>query len=552
MNILLTSVGKREYLIRYFRKALDHKGEIYVANSTPVAAFKEADRAFVSPGIYEESYLPFLLQLCKEQRIRAILPLFDLDVLVLSHHKEEFERIGTTLIVSDPEVVELCQDKWKCFRFMREHNIKTPETWQNLYRVIREVQSFDAFFPFVIKPRMGMGTIGFYDNIQTMPELRVLYLRSVAETRKALEDYKIPSAEIERMQGTLIQERINGQEYSLDVICDLVGNYCNTVVKKKLKMQAGETQEAEVVENQALKDLGKRLALLLRPVGNLDVDVIVQSLTGEPYVIEINPRLGGGFPYTYISGVDLPEAIIYWLEKQAGERLDPGIPESAETCRCGHGQGAAGEDGKQLHLEETPGILAQKVILPEQVIVPQDILIRRTSEETRIREALYRLEDSLMPPLSQRGIDVAAYAHKLVENALVWVACDRNEEIIGLIAVYIKDKTDSKNTYDVRKQKDMEGAKDAGEISAGRNAYGTFFAIDRAYRGLHIGKRLFHTMLQELEAGDIQYLDFEVRSRNLTALRMYLGEGCEIREIRGEGVYLMRMPIEEQNRKKAS
>ena len=53
----------------------------------------------------------------------------------------------------------------------------------------------------------------------------------------------------------------------------------------------------------------------LRHVGNLDVDVM-QRANGDYCVLELNPRFGGGFPFSYEAGVNFPKAIICWLKNK--------------------------------------------------------------------------------------------------------------------------------------------------------------------------------------------------------------------------------------------
>ena len=55
-------------------------------------------------------------------------------------------------------------------------------------------------------------------------------------------------------------------------------------------------------------------------MGNLDVDVFEKD--GNYYVLELNPRFGGGFPCSYEAGVNPPKAILKWLN---GEPIDPSI-----------------------------------------------------------------------------------------------------------------------------------------------------------------------------------------------------------------------------------
>ena len=105
MNILLTSVGRRAYMVKYFKEALGMEGQVHVCNSDDkTVAFHYADKGIISPLIYDDNYIPFLLNYCKENQIDILLSLFDIDLLILARNRELFSEIGTKVIVlSDPE-----------------------------------------------------------------------------------------------------------------------------------------------------------------------------------------------------------------------------------------------------------------------------------------------------------------------------------------------------------------------------------------------------------------------------------------------------------------
>ena len=105
---MLTSVGRRAYMVKYFKEVLGNDGKVYVCNSDDKSiAFKYADEKVISPLIYDENYIPFLLDYCRKNEIDIVISLFDIDLLMLARHKKEFEKIGTKVIVSDPEIVEV-------------------------------------------------------------------------------------------------------------------------------------------------------------------------------------------------------------------------------------------------------------------------------------------------------------------------------------------------------------------------------------------------------------------------------------------------------------
>ena len=93
MNVLLTSVGRRAYMVKYFKEALGEGGQVHVCNSDDkTVAFHYADKSIISPLIYDDNYIPFLLDYCKENKIDMLLSLFDIDLLVLAKNKEIVEK----------------------------------------------------------------------------------------------------------------------------------------------------------------------------------------------------------------------------------------------------------------------------------------------------------------------------------------------------------------------------------------------------------------------------------------------------------------------------
>lgn len=311
MNILLTSAGRRGYLVKYFKAALEGNGEVHVANSSKYCpAFTYADYTVITPLIYDKEYINFLKKYCIEKEIDAIISLFDIDLLVLAEHKEEFENIGVTIVVSSVEVVETCNDKWNTYIFLKKAGFYTPRTYLNLEEALKNIEQKKLHYPLILKPRWGMGSIAIYtaDNEE---ELNAFYNKinnQIKESYLKYESIRTPKNTV------LIQEMLYGQEYGIDVINDLKGNYQTTIVKKKYAMRAGETDCAMTVQEAKLERCGENLSKALRHIGNLDIDVFYDG--NKPFVLEMNARFGGGYPFSHIAGADLPKAIVAWLKNE--------------------------------------------------------------------------------------------------------------------------------------------------------------------------------------------------------------------------------------------
>ncbi len=314
MNILFTSVGRRSYLIKYFREALGETGKIYATNSIEHStAFKYVDDHAVSPIIYSDEYIPFLLECCKKWDIKAIISLFDIDLMVLAKNRKRFEEIGVSIVVSETDVIDKCNDKWHTFNYLNEIGIKTPRTYIDLSSVLGDIGKGIISYPVIVKPRWGMGSLAIFEA-DNEGELKIFYSKSKKEISSSYLKYE---AEYDFDKCVLIQEKIQGQEYGLDIINDLKGNYINTIVKKKMGMRSGETDCAETVNDDQIKKIGEKISVNLKHIANLDTDIFVTE--EDIYVLEMNARFGGGYPFSHIAGVNLPEAIISWLN---GKKVD--------------------------------------------------------------------------------------------------------------------------------------------------------------------------------------------------------------------------------------
>ncbi len=320
INILITSAGRRSYLINYFKKALKNDGEVFAANSSSLStAFITADHTVVTPLIYDSEYIPFLLNYCRMNQISAIISLFDIDLPVLAKNRELFKEIGVKLIVAEKETIDICNDKWKTYQFLDRNGFKPPKTYLSLEDAKKAIEDMSIGFPLILKPRWGIGSAAIY-TASSMDELDFLYEFS---HRNIFDSYLKYESEEDKEHCVLIQEKINGQEYGMDIFNDLDSNYAGSVVKKKLSMRAGETDCALTVKNDKAEETAKKLGNLLRHVGNLDVDFF-EDASGIR-VLEMNARFGGGYPFSHAAGADLPLAIIKWLK---GETIDKKLLEA--------------------------------------------------------------------------------------------------------------------------------------------------------------------------------------------------------------------------------
>jgi len=313
-DVLLTCAGRRNYLVEFFRAALAGSGRVLAADArADAAALAEADAAFVTPDALDPHYPERLLELCAREDVGLVVPLNDLELPVLARERERFRAEGVQVVVSSPEVIDLCFDKLATARKLAEWGFAAPATFDELGAALHALDTGRLLPPAVVKPRWGSGSIGV-EFCQDRRELVLAHqLVSMRLGRTAL----AASSAADPEHAVLVQEHVPGQEYGLDIVNDLAGRTAAVFVKRKLAMRAGETDRAETVADADLEQLGHDLGTRLGHVGNLDCDLFVhrQGVT----VMELNPRFGGGYPFTHAAGANVPAALVAWWQGRAPE-----------------------------------------------------------------------------------------------------------------------------------------------------------------------------------------------------------------------------------------
>jgi carbamoyl-phosphate synthase large subunit len=307
MNVLLTCVGRRNYLVASFRQALQGRGLVYGADSDPYApALQACDKAFTVSPIDDSRYGDEILALCREHRVRLLVPLLDLELPIIAPIRDQFSAQGTVALVSSPAVVELCFDKWKTLRFLADCNLEHPASYLELAAVREALRKGEVQFPLVIKPRWGSASLGLeYSHDDQELEMAVALLK-----KKLPRTFLRCASMTDPCRSVLIQQQLHGEEYGLDVVNDLCGRYVTTFVRRKLRMRAGETDQAVTVDSDELEALGRIIGQRLGHVGSLDCDLFVSDDGFR--VLELNPRFGGGYPFSHIAGANVPAMLLAW------------------------------------------------------------------------------------------------------------------------------------------------------------------------------------------------------------------------------------------------
>ncbi len=262
------------------------------------------DLSYLVPHVNDPKYIQTLLKIAKENDVNMIVPLFDIDLHFLSKAKQLFKRVGVDVIISSENVIQIANDKLETFNFLKKHGFKSPKTYIDLKKVSDLVSCGQLSFPLVVKPRFGMGSIGVF-IAENLEELMFFYKYVHKQIDKSYLKKLSSTCDDEIV---LIQEHISGKEFGVDIFNDLSGEYIINVNKEKILMSYGETDISVVIKNKDLDKVSVELSSKLKHVGNLDIDVLYDGT--DYYVLELNARFGGGFPFSYLAGADFSKVLV--------------------------------------------------------------------------------------------------------------------------------------------------------------------------------------------------------------------------------------------------
>jgi len=284
LNILMTAGSRRVPLVQAFRSALRTlglPGSIIVADVNPLSpAVHVADRAYRVPMADAPDYVDELVGICATEQVRLVVPTIDDELPRLGAASEVFAAIGTLVACSASSTTRLCNDKYETCRTLRGAGVPAAASW--LPGALPE----DLTPPLFIKPREGRGAVGAY-AIRTFEELAFFQ---------------------QYVTSPVLQEYLDGPEYTIDVLCDFGGTPLSIVPRERVVIRAGVTDRGRTVNDPRLIALAQQACAVIPFRGPLNIQCRMRA--GEPVIFEINPRFSGGIPLTIQAGADFPQLLL--------------------------------------------------------------------------------------------------------------------------------------------------------------------------------------------------------------------------------------------------
>ena len=252
-NILLTGAGGGAAIgvIKSLRMS-GKKYHIVVTDADGLSAgFLLANKSYVVPMASEETaFIGEIARIIGKEHIDFILPTSSFDIEPLSLNKDHLKKLGTRILINDYSTITICHDKL----------------------TTRKVLGKMSFIP-------GEG------------------------------EYERFRFEKERNGETFKEEYLPGEEYTVDILSDMEGNYIMAVPRLRIRTLGSYTYKGEVVMDREIITICKWICNYLKLKG-VNCIQLKRDKNDKPKLVEINPRFGGSTHFTTLAGANFAQMLI--------------------------------------------------------------------------------------------------------------------------------------------------------------------------------------------------------------------------------------------------
>jgi len=289
-NILVTSVSAKIALVKAFTELpRGRRGRVVGVDVDPHApAARACDAFYVVPADADPDYTACIQKIVQQEQIGLVVPTREAELLYWSKYAAKL-----SVATASVECLNLTLDKWQTCYLLVKHGLPTPASLQ-ISAAVAAFKQQQFPLPWIAKDPFGAGADG------------ILLVTT---------EMQIPSIP----DNWLVQPRLAGKEYTINLYVDRTGRCCCIIPHRRDKIVGGQVHRGQTVNEPVLIALAQKLVDVLPPIyGPFNFQVFWQGGDAPPYIIDINPRFGGGYLLCHAAG----GRFAHWLvEEAAGHSL---------------------------------------------------------------------------------------------------------------------------------------------------------------------------------------------------------------------------------------
>jgi carbamoyl-phosphate synthase large subunit len=258
------------------------------------------------PKATDEQFVEEVLRICREHRIEVVLPLVTRELFPLSRAKAHFAAEGIRILVSTPKSIDIANNKAACYQYLEQQGIPVPR-----FHIVHTKEDFihaayELGHPqqdFCFKPSIANGSRGFRVVSDSIDESSQLFDQKPYNTYIAY-PIALSILSAKPFPELLVTEYLPGEEYSVDCLAR-EGKAHLVVPRLRTRMINGISVKGVFVKEEGIIEYCTRIIEAIGLHGNIGIQVKKRE-SGEPLLLEINPRVQGTIVAGLGAGVNLP------------------------------------------------------------------------------------------------------------------------------------------------------------------------------------------------------------------------------------------------------
>jgi carbamoyl-phosphate synthase large subunit len=218
----------------------------------------------IVPLATDSNYEQFIIDLCLKHQVDFIFSGTQHELYKVSKLKKEAKKTGTL----NQELLDTLLDKYLTHELL-DNSVVMPKSF-----VFGTENKRELVFPLVIKPRTDSSS-------------RNIYIVN------NLKDYENLLLKIEQSNRYIVQEFIEGKEYTCGCYIDRYSKKVSSIIMERELTKDGATGWGKVIFNEIIANYINQIASVLLNNGMEygHVNIQLRMRNNQPYCFEINPRL---------------------------------------------------------------------------------------------------------------------------------------------------------------------------------------------------------------------------------------------------------------------
>lgn len=265
------------------------------------------------PTVFDSQYVEAILSICNKENVDILLPQMSAELPIYLENLYQFERIGTIVSMTRTSNVNIANNKCRLFEFMVKNGIETSN-----FVVVHSFEEFKRglfilgypYKPVVVKLPESSGARGVRVIDESKSKYEIFAHEKPTSVYVSYEDMKSILLDAEKVLGKgnfpelMVMEYLPGDEYDIDLLAEN-GKVLYLAGRRNQEMLMSISQTSVLEYSERAEKIAVQLVKTLELDGNLGFDFKFDC-TGNPQLLEINPRIDATISIFAAGGLNLP------------------------------------------------------------------------------------------------------------------------------------------------------------------------------------------------------------------------------------------------------